>query len=135
VAFSGRDTATPITPTMKECFCFDSVSITFVHIAGAHAFRDQFFFGYELLSCLSMCNVGVLWSNGWMDQDATWFGGRPRPRRHCVRCKLSAPPPRKGAQRPHFRSTALARSPISATVELQILLMLMRLRLITNLQF
>jgi len=93
VAFSGRDTATPITPTMKECFCFDSVSITFVHIAGAHAFRDQFFFGYELLSCLSMCNVGVLWSNGWMDQDATWFGGRPRPRRHCVRCKLSAPPP------------------------------------------
>jgi len=27
----------------------------------------------------------VLWQNGWMDQDATWYGGRPRPRRHCVR--------------------------------------------------
>ena len=21
----------------------------------------------------------LLWSNGWMDQDATWFEGRPRP--------------------------------------------------------
>jgi len=27
-----------------------------------------------------------LWQNGWMDQDATWYGCRPRPRRHCVRC-------------------------------------------------
>ena len=26
-----------------------------------------------------------LWPNGCMDQDATWYGGRPRPRRHCVR--------------------------------------------------
>jgi len=37
----------------------------------------------SLCACLS-CNVGVLWQNGWMDQDATWYGGRPRPRRHCV---------------------------------------------------
>ena len=34
--------------------------------------------------CL-VCIVGVLWLNGWMDQGATWCGGRPRPRRHCVR--------------------------------------------------
>jgi len=27
----------------------------------------------------------LLWLNGWMDQDAAWHGGRPRPRRHCVR--------------------------------------------------
>jgi len=27
----------------------------------------------------------VLWSNGWMEQDATLYGGRPRPVRHCVR--------------------------------------------------
>jgi len=32
----------------------------------------------------SVCNVGVLCSNGWMDQDATWYGGRPRPRPHCA---------------------------------------------------
>jgi len=25
--------------------------------------------------CLSLCDVGVLWPNGWMDQDAAWFGG------------------------------------------------------------
>ena len=26
----------------------------------------------------------LLWPNGWMDQDATWYGGRHRRRRHCV---------------------------------------------------
>jgi len=26
----------------------------------------------------------LLWPNGWMDQDATWYGDRPRSRRHCV---------------------------------------------------
>ena len=25
----------------------------------------------------------VLWPNGWMDQDTTWNGARPRPRRQC----------------------------------------------------
>ena len=33
--------------------------------------------------CLSVCpacNVGVFWPNGWMDQDATWYGGSPRTR-------------------------------------------------------
>jgi len=42
--------------------------------------------------CLSVCDVGVLWPNGWMDQDATWYGGR----QHCVRWGPSSPP-RKGA--------------------------------------
>ena len=27
----------------------------------------------------------LLWPNGWMDEDTIWYGGRPRPRRHCVR--------------------------------------------------
>jgi len=34
--------------------------------------------------CLSVCDVGVLWLNGWMDQYQTWHGGRPWPRPHCV---------------------------------------------------
>jgi len=38
----------------------------------------------------------LLRPNGWMDQAATWYGGRPRPRRHCVRWG----PPRKGVQQP-----------------------------------
>jgi len=25
----------------------------------------------------------LLRPNGWMHQDATWYGGRPQPRRHC----------------------------------------------------
>jgi len=27
-----------------------------------------------------------LWPNGWMHQDATWYGGRPQPTWLCVRC-------------------------------------------------
>jgi len=26
----------------------------------------------------------LLWPNGWMDQDGTWHGGKPQPRRLCV---------------------------------------------------
>jgi len=38
----------------------------------------------EPMSVLSVCNIGILWPNGRMDQDATWYGGRPRSKRHCV---------------------------------------------------
>ena len=33
----------------------------------------------------------LLWSNGCMHQDATWYGGRPQPRRLCVRWEPSLP--------------------------------------------
>ena len=33
----------------------------------------------------------LLWPNGCMYQDITWYGGRPQPRRHCVRWGLSSP--------------------------------------------
>jgi len=45
----------------------------------------------------------LLWPNGWMDQDATWYGGRSRCRRHCVRWGPSYPPPAKKAQPPSIR--------------------------------
>jgi len=38
----------------------------------------------------------ILWPNGWMDQDATWYGGKCRPRRRCVRWGRSFPPPKRG---------------------------------------
>ena len=41
----------------------------------------------------------LLWPNVWMDghtYDDTWYGGRPRPRPHCVRWRPSFPP--NGAQ-------------------------------------
>ena len=41
--------------------------------------------------CLSLCHVGALWPNGWMAQDATSYGGRPWPRRHCARWGPSSP--------------------------------------------
>jgi len=53
------------------------------------------------LSCLSVCNVDVLWPNGWMDQDATWYRGRHPLRRHRVRWGPSSPYV-KGRSSPHF---------------------------------
>ena len=41
----------------------------------------------------------LLCQNGWMDQDPTWYGGRPRPRPHSARWGPSSPP-QKGAE-PH----------------------------------
>jgi len=43
------------------------------------------------LFCLSVCNVGVLWPNGWIDQDETCYRSRPRPRPHCVWWAPSSP--------------------------------------------
>jgi len=36
------------------------------------------------------------WPNGWMHQDATWYGGRPQPRQLCVRWGHSSPPQKWG---------------------------------------
>ena len=48
-----------------------------------------------------LCSSCLLWPNGWMNQDATWYGGRYRPRRHCISWGPSSP--LKGAQPPNFR--------------------------------
>jgi len=51
-------------------------------------------------SCLSVCpvcsvcDVGVLWPNGWMDQDETWHASRPWSWPHCVRWGPGPPPPK-----------------------------------------
>ena len=47
------------------------------------------------LSCLYVCDIGVLWPNGWMDQDETWHAGRPRSWPHCVRWGPSSPNPKE----------------------------------------
>ena len=51
--------------------------------------------------CLSACDVGALWLNGWMNQDETCHARRLRPWPHCVRWGPSSPSP-KGAS-PNFR--------------------------------
>jgi len=43
-----------------------------------------------------------LWPNGWMDQDATWYIGRPRPRPHCIRWEPSSSPPERGTAAAQF---------------------------------
>jgi len=43
----------------------------------------------------------LLRPNGCMNQDATWYGGRPRPMRLCVRWGPRSPSPKRGRLRPH----------------------------------
>jgi len=54
-----------------------------------------------LLDRRPVCDIGVWWPNGWMDQDETWHAGKPRPWPHCVRWGPSSPPP-KGHSPPIF---------------------------------
>ena len=63
-------------------------------------FVKRFTLCYRSTAC-PVCNVGVLWPNGWTDQDETWHAGRPRPWPHCVGWGYRSPSP-KGAQRPQF---------------------------------
>jgi len=58
----------------------------------------------------------LFWPNGWMDQDATWYRGKPWPRPHCVTWESSYP---KKGHAPNFRpmSTVAKHLPISATAE------------------
>jgi len=55
--------------------------------------------------CLSVCDVGVLWPNGWMDQDETWHGMQVSlDPGHIVRWGPSSPTHRKGHSSPHFQN-------------------------------
>jgi len=57
----------------------------------------------------------LLLAYGWMDRDATWCEGRPRPRPHCVIWGPSSP---KGAHPQFWPMFIVAkRSPIAATAE------------------
>ena len=52
-----------------------------------------------VLSCVSSLWRWCMWPSGSMDQDATWHGGRPRLRPHCVR--WGPGPHEKGHSCPH----------------------------------
>ena len=60
-------------------------------------FVKRFALCYRTVVCpvSPVCDVGLLWPNGWMDQDATSCGRRPRLWPHCVRW---GPSSSKGAQ-------------------------------------
>ena len=50
----------------------------------------------------------LLWLNGWMDQDGSWHGGGPQPRRLYVRWGPTHSPKRGGAPLPNFRPISIA---------------------------
>jgi len=50
----------------------------------------------------------LLWSNGWMDEDAAWYGSRPRPRPHCTRRGPSSR--ERGTAAPAFRPMSILAS-------------------------
>jgi len=62
----------------------------------------------------------LLWPNGWMDEDAIWYGSIPQPRPHGVRRGPSSTRERSTAAPPPLFGLCLlwSRSPISATAEL-----------------
>jgi len=76
---------------------FIAVSGRWLQVTVRHMLRDN----SSVYPVLCVCNVGVLRPNGWVDQDATSYGGRPRPRRHCVRWGPSSPTERGTAVLPH----------------------------------
>jgi len=69
------------------------------------------------LSALSVCNVGLLWPNGWIKMP---FGTKVRLGPIDFVLDGTQLPPRKGTQLPTFRSVSIVakRSPISVTAEL-----------------
>ena len=122
VAFSGPGTATPIMPNVKEFSVFDSVSIIFVHITGAQAYREQAFratvtsndklnkVNYSTLQdrcpvCLSVTLVYCGQTVGWIKMPiGTEVGLGPGG----TVLDGDRAPPRKGAQQLlAFRSTLL----------------------------
>ena len=62
--------------------------------------------------CLSVCNIVVLWPNGWMDYDATWYGGGARPRRHCVRWGNQLFPQKGHSSSSTFRPMSIVAKPL-----------------------
>jgi len=76
-----------------KLFCIFMIHTTqLVNIAEVKVFARPFVL--SILSCLSLCDIGLLWPNGWVDQYETWHAGRPRPRPHCVRWGPTSPSPK-----------------------------------------
>ena len=58
----------------------------------------------------------LLRPNGWMDEAGTWHGGRPQPRRLCVRWGPSPLPPKGGgASLPNFRPISIVAKRLDAS--------------------
>jgi len=72
------------------------------HSLFGRPFVKRFALCYQTAVCLSVYDVGVLWSNSWTDQDEAWHAGRPWPRPHCVRWSTRSPPQKGPEPLPQF---------------------------------
>jgi len=77
-------------------------SITTTHF---QAFLSDRYAPYAMrpLSILSVCGVGVLWRNGWTDQDATWYRGISLGPGDIVLYGDPAPPTERSTAAPTFQ--------------------------------
>ena len=79
--------ATPALADIHDATNHDAGEYSLDHMGRSSSRSQEEIFGRPFvkrfaigpLSVLSVCNVGVLWPNGWTDQDETWHAGRPRP--------------------------------------------------------
>ena len=53
----------------------------------------------------------LLWPNSYMYQNATWYGGRPQPRRLCVRWGPALSPKMGRSPLPNFRPISIVDKP------------------------
>jgi len=96
--------------TVKLLVCLETAEMQFL---GDRLQKVRPMLSDRSLSALpSVFNVSVPWPNGWMDQDETWHGGRPRPRPHCVRWGPISP---KRAQPPNFRPMSVVAKRLDAS--------------------
>ena len=94
VLLSRRHCRPPQQLVSSRCSFFANIcSYAFVRYTKL-AIRQRFgrsFVSDRCLSVCPVCDVVVSWPNGCKDQDATWYGGRPRPRPHCLTWGPSSP--------------------------------------------
>jgi len=57
----------------------------------------------------------LLWQNLWMDEAGTWHGGRPQPRRLCVRWRPSSLPQKWAEPLPNFRPISIVAKRLDAS--------------------
>jgi len=57
----------------------------------------------------------LLRPNGCMDQDVTWYGARPHPRRLCVRWGPAPILPKRGSPLPNFRPISIVAKRLDAS--------------------
>jgi len=58
-------------------------------LAHVYYFYFLFLLFWSIIIIFGSC---LLWPNGWIDQDDTWHGDRPQPRRLCIKLGPSLPP-------------------------------------------